>query len=133
MVKVWSEEVADAKQALQDIISKIDPLVAVQVEGGEGLRNDTFELTLARGKRVVRCVVTFEALVDARKDPADLDSRLREVVRALGTAEGAAYIITTSGVRKQPASKSGQELRDIGASTEADVQGERFFRGKPST
>ncbi len=127
MVRLWSKEVGNARSVIKPLVLRVDPSLRIDVDGGEGLRNDTAEVRLHKGKREARCVVTFEAWEHARKHPEGMEAAIREIVGVM-EAEGPlpAFLTTSRGLATEPAGRDTGTLRDLAASTEADVLAERL-------
>ena len=129
MVRLWSEEVGDAKSVIEPLVREIDPDVELDVNGEEGFRRDTVEVYLRMGEREAHCVVTFEAWTNAKTDPSEMKSWLEDVIGALNRDEPPrANVLTSGGPAQEDPGKGTEILRDIAASAEADILAEQFFR-----
>ena len=129
MVKLWNDEVGNARSAIEPIVRRVDPGVDIHMNGGEGFRNDTVEVRLQKGKREARCVVTFEAWEHARQQPEDMEAAFRSIVSEMDAGAALpAYLLTSRGLTTESADKDSEILRDLAAGTEADVLAERLPR-----
>ncbi len=129
MARPWSVEVGDAKSVIEPLVGRIDPDVAIEVDGGEGFRKDTVEVRLRKSGRQALCIVTFEAWANAKTSPSDMEKALREIIGEVIQREPRhAYLLTSRGLAREPAEKHTAVLRDIAAATEADVLAEQFFQ-----
>jgi hypothetical protein len=129
MVRLWSEEVGDAKSVIEPLVREIDPEVKLDIDGEEGFRRDTVEVHLRKGQREAHCVVTFEAWTNAGIDPTEMKSWLQDVIGALNRGEPPpANVLTSRGPAQEDSGKGTEVLREIAAGTEADVLAEQFLK-----
>lgn len=127
MVRLWSEEVGDAKSVIEPLVNGIDPTVDIDVNGDKGFRKETVEVRLRKSGRLALCIVTFEAWVNAKTNPADMEAAFRQILAELERkASVPAYLLTSRGLATDDAAKGSEILRDIAASTEADVLAEKL-------
>lgn len=127
MVRLWSEEIGDAKSVIEPLVAEINSGVRVRLDGGEGFRKDTVEVLFEKGKRVARCIVTFEAWTNARSDPTAMKQAFQTIIGDLERlSRPPAYLLTTRGLGTEAAKRAPEELRTIAAATEADVLAERL-------
>jgi len=87
-VKKWSDEIEDARGVVEQIAKRIDEGIQVVGNGGKGFQNDTFEIILVKGERKRRIIVSFEDIVNAKTNSADLEDQIREAWEAESTKEG---------------------------------------------
>ncbi|MCH7812045.1 MAG: hypothetical protein IH958_05395 [Chloroflexi bacterium] len=129
MVRRWSAEIGDAKRIIEPLVREADPIVEVQINGGEGFRKETVEVRLRKSGREALCIVTFEAWANARTDPAKMIEYFEEVIRDIeGGDRLPSYLLTSKRLAREEAQKEVDVLRDIAASKEADVLAEQFFK-----
>lgn len=127
MVRLWSEEVGDARSVIEPLIKQVDPAVRIEMDGEEGFRKDTVEVRLQKAEQKALCIVTFEAWVNAKTDPAEMKKALQEIVAEMeGGKALPTYLLTSQGLNRQPEKKDIEILRDIAASSEADALAEQF-------
>ncbi len=130
MVRLWSEEVGDARVVIDPLVRRIDPAVEIEVDGGEGFRRETVEVRLRKSGRQALCIVTFEAWVNARTDASEMEAAFQEIIGAFDEDEPqSAYLLTSRGLTREQTHKDAEVLRDIAAGTEADILAQRFFKG----
>ena len=87
-MKKWSDEIEDARGVVEQIAKRIDEEIQVVGNGGKGFQNDTFEIILVKGERKRRIIVSFEDIVNAKANSADLEDQIREAWEAESTKEG---------------------------------------------
>ena len=87
-MKKWSDEIEDARGVVEQIAKRIDEGIQVVGNGGKGFQNDTFEIILVKGERKRRIIVSFEDIVNAKTNSADLEDQIREAWEAESTREG---------------------------------------------
>ncbi len=127
MIRLWSEEVGDARSVIEPLIKQVDPNVRIEIDGEEGFRKDTVEVRLQKAEQKALCIVTFEAWVNAKTDPAEMKKALQEIVAEMeGGKALPAYLFTSQGLSRQPEKKDVEILRDIATGSEADVLAERL-------
>lgn len=130
MVRLWSEEVGDARSVIEPLVRTVDTLVGIEVSDTSGFVNETVEVRVRKGDQEARCVVTFEAWQQARVEPEPLTDAFRQIIGELnGASSKASYVLTSRGLRREPASERPEQLRTIAASAEADAIADEFFRG----
>ncbi len=88
MSHIWSNNVEEATRVVEQIAKSIDEGIQVFGNGGKGIQNDTFETVLVKGERKRRVIVSFEDIVNAKANSADLEEQLRKVWEAKPTKEG---------------------------------------------
>jgi len=88
MSHMWSDNIEEATRVVEQIAKRIDEGIQVLGDGGKGFQNDTFEIVLVKGERKRRVIVSFEDIVNAKANPADLEDRLRKVWEAESIEEG---------------------------------------------
>ncbi len=129
MVRLWSEEVGDARSVIEPLVREIDPHIEIEVDGEEGFRKDTVEVRLQKSGRQVVCIVTFEAWASAKTNPAEMKTAFQEIIGEVNQGEPLpVYLLTSRGLAKEQADKGIAVMRDIAASTEADILAEQFFK-----
>ena len=127
MVRLWSEEVGDARLVIEPLVNKIDPAGKIEMNGGEGFRKDTVEVHLRKSGRQALCVVTFEAWASAKTDVSEMEAAFQDIIGELDGSEPLpAYLVTSRGLAREEPDKGAEVLRDIAAGTEADVLAERL-------
>jgi hypothetical protein len=73
--------------------------------------------------------VTFEAWEAARAQPEALRAAFQEIIASMAEPrEMPVYMITSRGLTTESADKGSELLRDIAASTEADVLAEQLLK-----
>ena len=87
-MKKWSDEIEDAREVVGQIAKRIDEGIQVVGNGGKGFQNDTFEIILVKGERKRRIIVSFEDIMNAKTNSADLEDQIREAWEAESTKEG---------------------------------------------
>ena len=87
-MRKWSDEIEDARGVVEQIAKKIDEGIQVVGNGGKGFQNDTFEIILVKGERKRRIIVSFEDIVNAKTNSADLEDQIKEAWEAESTKEG---------------------------------------------
>lgn len=129
MVRLWSEEVGDAKSVIEPLVRELSPNVEVRFGAQRGVSKATAEVILKRGEREARCIVTFEAWEHARTDPREMAAAFREVIDEMDSgARLSAYLLTSRGLAKEPAEKESELLHQIATGVEGDVLAEQFFK-----
>lgn len=88
MPHMWSDNIEEATRVVEQIAKRIDEGIQVLGNGGKGFQNDTFEIVLVKGERKRRVIVSFEDIVNAKTNPADLEDRLRKVWEVESIEEG---------------------------------------------
>jgi len=88
MPHMWSDNVEEATRVVEQIAKRIDEGIQVFGNGGEGFQNDTFEIVLVKGERKRKVLVSFEDIVNAKTNSADLEAQLRKVWEAESIEEG---------------------------------------------
>lgn len=128
MARFWSDVVQDAASLIEGVVREVAPDVVVEIEGAAGADRETVEVRLRKMGREARCVVTFEAWEEASRDPAEMIAAFRTIVRELeaGSPSGA-YMFTSKGLTVESGDRDSDELRDIAAGFEADVQAQRVL------
>ena len=58
-MKNWSDEIEDARGVVGEIAKKIDEGIQVFGNGGAGFQNDTFEITLVKGEKKRRVIISL--------------------------------------------------------------------------
>jgi hypothetical protein len=128
MVRVWSHEVGDAKSVILPLVRMLEPTIEVLFAPPRGVSRATAEVTLKKGRRQARCVVTFEAWERARQDPDEMAAAFRKIIEAIGKREALpAYLLTSRGLAEEPPTKPSELLHSIATGTEGDVLAEQFF------
>ena len=128
MVRVWSEEVGNARSVIEPILRELKPNLQVNIEGGMGFSNETVEIVIGMGRRRARCVVTFEAWESARNDPAQMRTAFRRIIHELeGPSSLPQYMLTTRGLTKELAKKRPELVRTMAAGQEADRLAQGFL------
>ncbi len=129
MVRLWSEDVGDARSVIEPLVKGIDPTMQVEVNGGDGFRKDTVEVRLRKSGRQVLCIVTFEAWANAKTNPAEMKAAFQEIVDEADQGNSlTTYLLTSRGLVRERTEKGTEVLRDIAAGTEADILAEQFFK-----
>lgn len=129
MVRLWSAEIGDVKRVVEPIAKDVDPRLEIDVNGGEGFRKDTFEVRVRKGQREALCIMTFEAVANARTDPGEMSSAIGQISAEMDAGKTPpAYLLTSRGLGTQTDVSDIEVLRDIAASKEADVLAEQFFK-----
>ncbi len=129
MVRLWSEEVGDARSVIEPVVRSLGADVAIQINGGKGFSGETVEVTLKRSKRQARCVVTFEAWENARTNPEEMKAAFRQIIGEMEDVSPLpVYLLTSRGLSKETGRKEPEVLRGIAAGVEADVLADEFFR-----
>ena len=129
MVRLWSEEVGDARSVIEPLVKEIDPDIEIEVNGEEGFRKDTVEVRLQKSGRQVVCIVTFEAWANAKTNPAEMKTAFQEIIGEVNQSEPLpVYLLTSRGLAKEQAAKGIAVMRDIAASTEADILAEQLLK-----
>ncbi len=130
MVRTWADEMADCQQVVYPLLEELRDEIGSDLKWEFvpelGFEFDAVALELTRETGRLRVFVTFEAWVNASSDPGDMQDRLRQVVKKIGTTKNAGYVITSTGVIEKPPRASTQQLLDDAAAIEADVETERF-------
>ena len=127
MVRLWSEEVGDARSVIEPLIKQVDPDVRFTMDGEEGFRKDTVEVRLQKAKQEALCIVTFEAWVNAKTNPAEMKKALQEIVAEMEEGKSLpTYLLTSQGLIRQPEKKDVEILRDIATGSEADALAEQL-------
>ena len=130
MVRLWSEEIGDARLVIEPLVGRIDPAVEIEVDGGEGYRKETVEVRLRKSGRQALCIVTFEAWANATTDASGMEAAFQEIIGELDRgAPVPAFLLTSGGLAREQTHKDAEVLRDIAAGTEADILAQRFFKG----
>ena len=88
MSHIWSNHIEEATRVVEQIAKRIDEGIQVFGNGGKGFQNDTFEIILVKGERKRRIIVSFEDIVNAKANSADLEDQIREAWEAESTKEG---------------------------------------------
>ena len=88
MPHIWSNNIEEATRVVEQIVKRIDEGIQVFGNGGKGVQNDTFEIVLVKGERKRRVIVSFEDIVNAKTNSADLEDQLRKVWEAESIEEG---------------------------------------------
>ena len=131
MVRLWSEEVGDARSVIEPLVRALAPGVEVAIAGDEGFRKDTVEVRVRKAGREARCIVSFEAWEAARSHPAEMKAAFRKIIKELGgRSRLPSYLLTSRGLTAEASGKDSDLLRSIAGSIEADVLAERFFKGR---
>ena len=129
MVRLWSEEVGDARSVIEPLIKQVDPDVRIEMDGEEGFRKDTVEVRLQKADQKALCIVTFEAWMNAKADPAEMKKALQEIVAEMeGGKALPAYLLTSQGLSRQSKKKDVEILRDIAGGSEADILADQYFK-----
>ena len=127
MVRLWSEEIGDARSVIEPLVHSISPDVEVRFAEQRGVSKSTAEVVLQKGPHQARCIVTFEAWEGARQNPDALRVAFRRILDALTTGSPRdIYLLTSRGLQTESAERDSDLLHTIAASTEADVIMERF-------
>ncbi|MCH8025611.1 MAG: hypothetical protein IH866_02340 [Chloroflexi bacterium] len=130
MVRLWSEEVGDARVVIEPLVKGIDDAIEIEVDGGEGFRKDTVEVRLRKSGRQALCIVTFEAWANAKTDASEMEKAFRKIIGELGEGESlSAYLVTSSGLEREQPDKGAEILKDIAAGTEADILAQQLLKG----
>lgn len=88
MFHMSSDEIEETRRLVEQIAKRIGEGIQVFTNGGEGFHNDTFEIVLVKGERKRRVIVSFEDIVNAKTNSADLEDQLRKVWEAESIEEG---------------------------------------------
>lgn len=129
MVKPWIQEAGDARSVIEPIVRAIRADVDVDVNDRRGISRSTAVVTIRLGERTVRCVVTYEAWEEARRDDRQMQEAFRRILRdSEGLPELPAYLLTRRGLDAQSDATSDDILRDLAASVEADILAEESFK-----
>ena len=129
MVKPWVQEVGDARSVIEPIIRAIRTDIDVDVNDRRGISRSTAVVTIRLGERIVRCIVTFEAWEEARRDDRQMQEAFRRILRdSESLPKLSAYLLTRRGLDTESAAKSDDVLRDLAASVEADILAEESFK-----
>lgn len=130
MVKTWADGAADCRQIVEPILENLRDEIASDLEWELipelGSEFDAVALDLIRKSGRARIFVTFEAWVNAKSDPSDMQDALRHVTKKLGTNKNIVYIITSTGFIEKPRRTATEQLLDDAAGIEADAEIERF-------
>ena len=78
----WSDEVKNAERVVKHVIKSIDEDIQVFTDCEEGFKNDTFEVVLVKGGKRVKAIVSWEEIVNAGTNSADLEYKLRNLWEA---------------------------------------------------
>ena len=70
---MWSDNIEEATRVVKQIAKRIDEKIQVFGNGGKGFQNNTFEIILVKGERKRRIIVSFEDIVNAKTNSADLE------------------------------------------------------------
>lgn len=133
MVRLWSEEVGDARSVIEPLVREIDPHIEIEVDGEEGFRKDTVEVRLQKSGQQAVCIVTFEAWTNAKTSPTDMEAAFREIISEVDQVHSTpTYMLTSRGLDRERADKGIPVLRDIAAGTEADILAEQLSRQQGS-
>ena len=87
MFHMSSDEIEETRRLVEQIAKRIGEGIQVFANGGEGFHNNTFEIVLVKGERKRRVIVSFEDIVNAKTNSAELEDRVRKVWEAESTEE----------------------------------------------
>lgn len=138
-MKLWSEEVAEARALIESVVKELDPELECVADGHRGFYNDTVDIVLRKGGKQAFAVVSAEAWINAKTDPTELKQALNNVVGKLKPEPETVFLITTVGLKETPLGTEWKALEEPGgwlrfedeaAFVEGDQIAERFLKGK---
>jgi hypothetical protein len=131
MVRSWTQEVGDARSVIEPLVRALQPETVVEIDGAGGFGNETVEVILKRGDREARCVVTFEAWEEARRDAREMRDAFGRIIAEMSEAKPApTFVLTSRGLEGERSDRATEELRTIAASKEAEAVAEPLIKKK---
>ncbi|MBI2855903.1 MAG: hypothetical protein HYX93_03550 [Chloroflexi bacterium] len=137
-MKLWSEEVAQARALIESVVKEIDPGLECDADGHRGIYNDTVDVVLRKGALQAFAVVTIEAWINARTDPQQMKEAFDKVIGKLKSDPDTVFLITSAGLRETTLetgwkaleeTEGWQWFEDEAALVEADRIADRFLKG----
>ncbi|MBI4282555.1 MAG: hypothetical protein HY672_03605 [Chloroflexi bacterium] len=129
-MKLWSEEVAEARALIESVVKELDPGLECDADGHRGFYNDTVDVVLSKGERKAFVVVSAESWINAKTNPQVMKQAFNRVIGELKLEPDKVFLITTAGLKEVALGTEWEALKEPGGWTKfedeaAFVEGDR--------